>query len=185
MVARSWRLNELALNCDDASGLGAKSGRKSYGSTAVLMPERKLGVTACNRKRRARNQQGSSPLSGVVSVTNFICTKFRGFGPEQPKGYQLYFCKFRGVNFTGLGLIKATNFILSYRGAFVSRRSGETTDDFIADLTVALDTGHLKSGAPARGERVAKYNQLLRIEEELGTAASFAGKHAFYRPIRF
>jgi enolase (EC 4.2.1.11) len=70
-------------------------------------------------------------------------------------------------------------------GAFVSHRSGETTDDFIADLTVALDTGHLKSGAPARGERVAKYNQLLRIEEELGTAASFAGKHAFCRPIRF
>ena len=47
-------------------------------------------VTACNRKRCARNQQGSSPLSGVVSVTNFICTKFRGFGPGQPKGYQLY-----------------------------------------------------------------------------------------------
>ena len=63
-------------------------------------------------------------------------------------------------------------------GDFVSHRSGETTDDVIADLTVALDTGHLKSGAPARGERVAKYNQLLRIEEELGTAASFAGKHA-------
>jgi hypothetical protein len=61
-----------------------------YGSTAVLMPERKLGVTACNRNRRARNQQGLSPLSGVVSVTNFICTKFRGFGPGQPKGYQLY-----------------------------------------------------------------------------------------------
>ena len=69
-------------------------------------------------------------------------------------------------------------------GAFVSHRSGETTDDVIADLTVALDTGHLKSGAPARGERVAKYNQLLRIEEELGTAASFAGKKAFVRPVR-
>ncbi len=70
-------------------------------------------------------------------------------------------------------------------GAFVSHRSGETTDDFIADLTVALDTGHLKSGAPARGERMAKYNQLLRIEEELGTAARFAGKQAFCRPVRF
>jgi len=70
-------------------------------------------------------------------------------------------------------------------GAFVSHRSGETTDDFIADLTVALDTGHLKSGAPARGERVAKYNQLLRIEDELGSAASFAGKQAFCRPVRF
>jgi enolase len=50
-------------------------------------------------------------------------------------------------------------------GHFVSHRSGETVDSFIADLTVALDTNHLKSGAPARGERVEKYNQLLRIEE--------------------
>lgn len=50
---------------------------------------------------------------------------------------------------------------------FVSHRSGETTDDFIADLTVGLRTGHLKSGAPCRGERVAKYNRLMDIEEEL------------------
>jgi len=70
-------------------------------------------------------------------------------------------------------------------GAFVSHRSGETVDSFIADLTVALDTGHLKSGAPARGERLAKYNQLLRIENELGSAARFAGKHAYVRPVRF
>ena len=69
--------------------------------------------------------------------------------------------------------------------AFGSHRSGETPDDFIADLTVALDTGYLKSGAPARGERVAKHDQSLRVEEELGTAAGFAGKHAFCRPIRF
>lgn len=69
--------------------------------------------------------------------------------------------------------------------AFVSHRSGETVDSFIADMTVALDTGHLKTGAPARGERVEKYNQLLRIEEDLGTAAVFAGKNAFVRPVRF
>lgn len=50
---------------------------------------------------------------------------------------------------------------------FVSHRSGETTDDFIADLTVALGTGHLKSGSPCRGERVAKYNRLMDIEAEL------------------
>lgn len=50
---------------------------------------------------------------------------------------------------------------------FVSHRSGETTDDFIADLTVGLKTGHLKSGAPARGERVAKYNRLMDIEDEM------------------
>ena len=70
-------------------------------------------------------------------------------------------------------------------GACVSHRSGETIDSFIADMTVALDTGHLKTGAPARGERVEKYNQLLRIEEDLGTAAQYAGKQAFIRPVRF
>lgn len=70
-------------------------------------------------------------------------------------------------------------------GAFVSHRSGETVDSFIADLTVALDTGHLKTGAPARGERVEKYNQLMRIEEELSTAARYAGKAAYIRPVRF
>lgn len=53
---------------------------------------------------------------------------------------------------------------------FVSHRSGETTDDFIADLTVGLGCGHLKSGAPCRGERVAKYNRLMDIEAELKTA---------------
>ena len=70
-------------------------------------------------------------------------------------------------------------------GACVSHRSGETVDSFIADMTVALDTGHLKTGAPARGERVEKYNQLLRIEEDQGSAARFAGKDAFVRPVRF
>lgn len=70
-------------------------------------------------------------------------------------------------------------------GAFVSHRSGETVDSFIADLTVGLDTGHLKTGAPARGERVEKYNQLTRIEEELGSASIYAGKEAYVRPVRF
>jgi enolase 1/2/3 len=57
----------------------------------------------------------------------------------------------------------------------VSHRSGETADDFIADFVVATGAGQIKSGAPCRGERVAKYNQLMRIEEELGAAASYAG----------
>ena len=61
----------------------------------------------------------------------------------------------------------------------MSHRSGETQDDFIADLAVALGVGQIKSGAPARGERVAKYNQLLRIEKELGARARFAGRDAF------
>jgi enolase len=66
-------------------------------------------------------------------------------------------------------------------GAMVSHRSGETVDSFIADLTVALGTGHLKTGAPCRGERVEKYNQLLRIEESLGASAVYAGRKAFVR----
>jgi enolase len=64
-------------------------------------------------------------------------------------------------------------------GAMVSHRSGETVDSFIADFTVAMATGHLKTGAPARGERVEKYNQLMRIEEKLGNAAICAGRKAF------
>jgi len=66
-------------------------------------------------------------------------------------------------------------------GAMVSHRSGETVDSFIADLTVAMATGHLKTGAPCRGERVEKYNQLMRIEEDLGDSASYAGRKAFVR----
>ncbi len=60
--------------------------------------------------------------------------------------------------------------------AMVSHRSGETVDSFIADFTVAMGTGQLKTGAPCRGERIEKYNQLMRIEEELGIAAVYAGR---------
>ena len=65
--------------------------------------------------------------------------------------------------------------------AILSHRSGETEDTTIADLAVAVDGGQIKTGAPARSERVAKYNQLLRIEEELGEAAVYAGASAFPR----
>jgi enolase len=63
--------------------------------------------------------------------------------------------------------------------AVISHRSGETEDATIADLAVALNTGQIKTGAPSRSDRVAKYNQLLRIEEELGASAQYAGKAAF------
>ncbi|RJQ39670.1 MAG: phosphopyruvate hydratase, partial [Dehalococcoidia bacterium] len=63
--------------------------------------------------------------------------------------------------------------------AVVSHRSGETEDTTIADLAVGLSTGQIKSGAPCRAERTAKYNRLLRIEEELGTKGTFAGMGAF------
>ncbi|HRD01536.1 MAG TPA: phosphopyruvate hydratase [Candidatus Saccharicenans sp.] len=60
--------------------------------------------------------------------------------------------------------------------AMISHRSGETVDSFIADFAVAMGTGQLKTGAPCRGERVEKYNQLMRIEEELGSSAVYAGR---------
>jgi enolase len=66
-------------------------------------------------------------------------------------------------------------------GINVSHRSGETVDSFIADFTVATCAGKLKTGAPCRGERVEKYNELLRIGEELGTGAAYAGRKAFVR----
>ena len=62
-------------------------------------------------------------------------------------------------------------------GTMVSHRSGETEDCFIADLVVGLCTGQIKTGAPCRSERLAKYNQLLRIEEELGANAKFVGSN--------
>lgn len=71
---------------------------------------------------------------------------------------------------------------LAYKNSyncFVSHRSGETVDSFIADLTVAVNAGHLKTGSGCRGERVEKFNQLMRIEHSLGSASRFAGKKAF------
>jgi enolase len=64
--------------------------------------------------------------------------------------------------------------------AIVSHRSGETEDTTIADLAVAFNTGFIKTGAPCRTERVAKYNRLLKIEQELGSNAKYAGMQAFY-----
>ncbi|NLC83792.1 MAG: phosphopyruvate hydratase [Ruminococcaceae bacterium] len=68
--------------------------------------------------------------------------------------------------------------------AIVSHRSGETEDVTIADVVVATNAGQIKTGAPSRSDRVAKYNQLLRIEESLGIAASYAGKQAFRVPVK-
>ena len=64
--------------------------------------------------------------------------------------------------------------------AIVSHRSGETEDATIADIAVALNAGQIKTGAPSRTDRVAKYNQLLRIEEELGDIAEYPSMNAFF-----
>jgi len=68
-------------------------------------------------------------------------------------------------------------------GVMTSHRSGETSDSYIADLAVGLSTGQIKTGAPCRSERLSKYNQLLRIEEELGDKAIYAGKN-FRKPCK-
>jgi enolase len=65
--------------------------------------------------------------------------------------------------------------------AVISHRSGETDDTFVSDLVVATNAGQIKTGAPARMDRVAKFNQLLRIEEELGPIAEYAGRSPFER----
>ena len=70
----------------------------------------------------------------------------------------------------------------NYR-CFVSHRSGETEDTFIADLTIAAGAGHIKTGSGCRSERVAKFNQFLRIEDQLGGGARFAGRDAFGGPL--
>jgi enolase len=67
-------------------------------------------------------------------------------------------------------------------GTIISHRSGETEDTFVADLAVAVNAGQIKTGSVARSERTAKYNQLLRIEEELGHAASWPGRALYARP---
>jgi len=69
-------------------------------------------------------------------------------------------------------------------GTIISHRSGETEDTFVADLAVAVNAGQIKTGSVARSERTAKYNQLLRIEEELGHAASFPGRSLYTRVVR-
>lgn len=76
-----------------------------------------------------------------------------------------------------VGMAKAAGW-----GVMTSHRSGETEDSFIADLAVGLGTGQIKTGAPCRSERLAKYNQLLRIEEELGAKGKYTGEAHFRLP---
>jgi enolase len=71
---------------------------------------------------------------------------------------------------------------VAWKKALASHRSGETEDTFIADLSVGLGTGQIKTGSASRTDRVAKYNQLLRIEEELGAGAKFPGRGALAGP---
>jgi enolase len=102
------------------------------------------------------------------------------------QGFECNIANFVLINLNQIGTVSETiDAIELAHGAgwtaLVSHRSGETEDTSIADLSVAFGTGQIKTGAPARGERIAKYSQLLRIEEELGAYAMFAGWSAFPR----
>ncbi len=100
------------------------------------------------------------------------------------KGIDMGICNALLVKLNQIGTLTetlaATSLAISsdYK-AVISHRSGETEDTTISDLAVAVNCGQIKTGAPARSDRVAKYNQLLRIEKELGDAAEFLGKKAF------
>ena len=113
------------------------------------------GLT-CAGERRAPGCALAAPCAAAVS------------------GYPAACCACAGIN--PIELAKRNN----YR-CFVSHRSGETEDTFISDLTVATGAGHIKTGSGCRSERVAKFNQFLRIEEQLGAQAQFAGRPAFGR----
>ena len=79
-------------------------------------------------------------------------------------------------------LLAAISIVMANRAgytAIISHRSGETEDTTIADLAVAVNAGQIKTGAPSRSDRVSKYNQLLRIEEELGARATYWGRKSF------
>jgi hypothetical protein len=126
-------------------------------------------------------------------------TTDQGSGKEDPAGWRRHFCYQHQHSKKGIAQHIANSILIklnqigsvtetidavdmAHRASYtavISHRSGETEDTTIADLAVALNTGQIKTGAPSRSDRVAKYNQLLRIEEELGRVAQFAGISAF------
>ena len=126
-------------------------------------------------------------VDGFVKITkelgiqiigdDFFCTNSKLMIPRIEKGAaNSLLWKFNQVGTISEALDAAN---LAYRSGYsvmVSERSGETEDSAIADLVVALDAGQIKTGAGVRGERTAKYNRLLQIEEELGSLAKYAGK---------
>jgi enolase len=98
-----------------------------------------------------------------LNVSNTVLIKFNQIGTVSETFDAIHACSKVGWN------------------TIISHRSGETIDDTIADLAVGTSAGQIKAGAPARGERICKYNRLLRIEEELGDKASFAGRNIYER----
>ncbi|MCD6227086.1 phosphopyruvate hydratase [Candidatus Micrarchaeota archaeon] len=122
--------------------------RKTFSNTNVQIIADDLTVTNLSRVKRAIDEGSMDTLLLKVNQIGTVYEAYEAFK----------YCLSHGVR------------------TMISHRSGETEDTTIADLAVGLETGQIKSGAPARGERTAKYNQLLRIEERLGKKAKYAGK---------
>lgn len=133
-------------------------------------------------------------IEGFVKITkelgiqivgdDFFCTNKKLMKPRIDQGgANALLWKFNQVGTLSEALDAANLAYRSGYGVMVSERSGETEDSAIADLVVALDAGQIKTGAGVRGERTAKYNRLLQIEEELGSLARYAGKE-FANPYR-
>ena len=115
---------------------------------------------------------------------DFFCTNSKLMVPRIDQGgANALLWKFNQVGTLSEALDAASLAYRSGYGVMVSERSGETEDSAIADLVVALDAGQIKTGAGVRGERTAKYNRLLQIEEELGSLARYAGRD-FANPYR-
>ncbi len=132
----------------------------------------------------AIEQAGYKPGEDIVICIDPASSEFYANGKYTQRGIDEKLANAALIKLNQIGTLSETIEAVQlcqdhHWGAFISHRSGETVDSFIADMTVGLRVGHLKTGAPSRGERIEKYNQLMRIEDELGDAAIFAGRSAF------
>jgi enolase len=150
------------------------SGFMQKGKSVDRMPEIVGDDLTVTNVERVKEAQEKGACNGLLLKINQIGTVSEAIAAYV--SFSLFLPLFPIIMLMPLD---SANLAFSYGwGVFVSHRSGETTDDFIADLTVGLRTGHLKTGAPARGERVVKYNRLMDIEDELkakGEEVKYAG----------
>jgi len=147
---------------DDWESWSAFMGEEGKGEGLPEIVGDDLTVTNVERVEEAK---GKGACNGLLLKINQIGTISEAIAAYVPVPFYPFRCF---EVFDADYLLHSANLAFSYGwGVFVSHRSGETTDDFITDLTVGLRTGHLKTGAPARGERVVKYNRLMDIEDEI------------------
>jgi enolase len=154
-----WRRRYPIVSIEDGMAEddwdGWKTLTRRLGATTQLVGD-DLYVTNVRRLRRGIDEQASNAVLIKLNQIGTLTETLRAIDMAKAAGW----------------------------AAIVSHRSGETEDTTIADLAVATGVGQIKTGAPARGERTAKYNRLLRIEEELGEMAVYAGWNAFRVPVK-